>query len=111
MTKNKLIYSNNEKYAELLRVSNPERVIENAIKYFNDPNIEVYLSPAKNKKYMIFTPDYKKRHFGNIDYSDYTKHLNTERREAYLRRATKIRGKWKDDPYSPNSLSINLLWE
>jgi hypothetical protein len=51
---NKLIYSNKDKYEELIKVSNPKKVIENAIKYFNDPNIEIYLSPSKNKKYMIY---------------------------------------------------------
>ena len=44
---NKLIYSDKDKYEELLKVSNPKKVIENAIKYFNNPNIEIYLSPLK----------------------------------------------------------------
>ncbi len=33
-----------------------------------------------------------------------------DRRKAYLARATKIKQNWKDDPYSKNNLSINLLW-
>ena len=46
---NNLIYNDKDKYEELLRVSNPKRVIENAIKYFNNPDIKVYLSTNKNK--------------------------------------------------------------
>ena len=32
------------------------------------------------------------------------------KRKAYRARATNIRGKWKDDKYSPNNLAIRLLW-
>ena len=38
------------KLSKLLEVSDPQKVIQNAKKYFNDPNIKVYLSPEKNKK-------------------------------------------------------------
>lgn len=51
-----------------------------------------------------------KVHFGDIRYSDFTKHNNLERREAYLRRATNLNGHWRDNKYSPNNLSIHLLW-
>ena len=107
---NKLIYSNKDKYEELLKVSNPKKVIENAIKYFNNPNIEIYLSPLKTKKYMIYDDKLHKVHFGHINYSDYTKHQDEERRDAYLRRANNIRGKWRDNIFSPNNMAINLLW-
>ena len=33
-----------------------------------------------------------------------------EHRKRYLARATKIKGEWKSDPYSPNSLAIHVLW-
>ena len=33
-----------------------------------------------------------------------------EHRKHYLQRATKIRGDWKKDEYSPNSLAIGILW-
>lgn len=33
-----------------------------------------------------------------------------EHRKHYLQRATKIRGDWKKDEYSPNSLAIGVLW-
>ena len=49
-------------------------------------------------------------HFGDINYFDYTKHKDKERREAYLKRASNIKGNWMFDRYSPNSLSLHLLW-
>lgn len=33
-----------------------------------------------------------------------------EHRKRYLARATKIKGDWKSDQYSPNSLAIHVLW-
>jgi hypothetical protein len=33
-----------------------------------------------------------------------------EHRRRYLARATKIKGDWKQDPYSANSLAISILW-
>ena len=109
--KNSFNYHDREKYEQLLKVSNPQKVITNAIRYFNDPNIELYLSTVKNKKYMIINKDHmKKVHFGHIDYQDFTKHNDLKRREAYLNRAYNIRGKWMDNKYSPNNLAINLLW-
>jgi hypothetical protein len=33
-----------------------------------------------------------------------------EHRKHYLQRATKIRGDWAKDEYSPNSLAIGILW-
>ena len=103
-------YIDKNKYEELLKVSNPEKVVANAIKYFENPNIIVYLSSSKNYKYMIYDDNLKKVNFGHLLYSDFTKHNNLERREAYLRRATNLNGYWRNNKYSPNNLSINLLW-
>ena len=100
----------NDKLKELMKISNPAKVLKNAIKYFNNPNIKIYVSSKKDKKYMIIGLNGKAVHFGQIGYEDYTKHNDLNRRNAYLARATKIKGNWKDDPYSPNSLSIALLW-
>ena len=100
----------NDKLKELMKISNPAKVLKNAIKYFNNPNVKIYVSSKKDKKYMIIALNGKAVHFGQIGYEDYTKHNDLNRRNAYLARATKIKGNWKDDPYSPNSLSINLLW-
>ena len=67
-------------------------------------------STRKNKKYMILNDDIKYIHFGDSRYEDYTKHQDEERRKRYIGRATKIKGDWKKDNYSPNNLAINLLW-
>lgn len=74
------------------------------------PGSSLYLSSRKNKKYAIQKPDGKWVHFGDSRYEDFTKHGDDTRRTNYLKRATKIKGNWKRDPYSANSLSINLLW-
>ena len=55
--------------------------------------------------------------FGNKNYKDFINYGMTEgkdvalkHRDRYLKRATKIKGEWKDDPYSPNNLAIKILW-
>jgi hypothetical protein len=68
-------------------------------------------STRKNKKYMILNDSNKYIHFGDSRFEDYTKHQDDERRKRYLDRATKIKGNWKKDKYSPNLLSQNLLWD
>lgn len=110
MVKNELIFNDVDKYERLLRVSDPTKVIKNAIKYFNDPNIKVYLSTTQSKKYMVFDDKGRKRHFGDIKYFDFTKHNDLARREAYLNRAYNIGGNWRNDKFSPNNLAMNLLW-
>ncbi len=50
-----------------------------------------------------------KVHFGDINYSDFTKHNDLKRREAYLNRTHNLKGHWMDNKYIPNNLSINLL--
>ena len=67
-------------------------------------------STRKNKKYMIMNDKNKLVHFGDLRYEDYTKHHDEERLKNYLSRATKIKGNWRRDKYSPNNLAINLLW-
>jgi hypothetical protein len=59
---------------------------------------------------MVVSPDDKVVHFGAFGMEDYTKHQDEKRRSNYLARATKIKGDWKNDKYSPNNLSIHLLW-
>ena len=100
-----------DKLEQLLKVSNPKEVIKKAQQYFNNPDIKVYLSNRKNKKYAIYDPNIKKLvHFGQMGYMDYTMHKDDKRRQNYLSRASNIKGDWKDNIYSPNNLSINLLW-
>ena len=101
--------SNVPKNNHIWKVSNPLEVKQKSIKYFGK-NIPIYLSNKKDKKYMIQSPDGKMINFGSLYYEDYTKHLDKNRRINYLRRSENIKGNWKDNQYSPNNLSRNLLW-
>jgi hypothetical protein len=60
---------------------------------------------------MLFNPDTGKWiYFGQMGYEDYTKHQDDKRRKSYLNRTANMRGDWRDNPYSPNNLSRNILW-
>jgi hypothetical protein len=54
--------------------------------------------------------------FGREGYSDYVQNLLNNspdaetKRKSYLARATKIKGDWKSNKYSPNNLAIKILW-
>ncbi len=90
-------------------VSNPNTVQKKAHEIYGRDAI-IYRSKAKDKKYSIRNPEGRLINFGNIEYEDYTKHKNDDRRERYLKRSAGIRGNWKDDKYSANMLSRCLLW-
>ena len=95
---------------ELLKVSNPKQVYKNAIKYLGK-NVKIVISNRLYKKYAVFDPiNNIWVHFGDIRYEDFTHHKNNKRRQLYLKRASNIKGKWKDNKYSSNNLAINLLW-
>lgn len=111
---NKLFYNSKDKdkLDELLTISNPKEVIKKAKEYLGN-DVEIFISSRKNKKYMVLNPETNKwTHFGSFNppMEDYTKHKDNDRRNRYLARATKIKGNWKDDKYSSNNLSINILW-
>ena len=99
------------RFNQLLTVSNPTLVKKNLKKYIPKDTPELFISNRKNKKYMILNPDTNKFiHFGSLAYEDFTKHQNKERQKAYIIRASNINGGWKSDKYSPNNLSMYLLW-
>ena len=102
-----------DKLVKLLEVSDPLRVDSNLEKYFKNEKHKPYLllSTRKDKKYMIMDPSGNRIHFGDINYQDFTKHQDTDRQTRYLTRANNIKGNWMDNKYSPNNLSINLLWQ
>ena len=86
-------------------------LLSNKKKYFNNPDINLFISTHKNKKYQIYDPFKNKMvHFGDIRFEDFTKHKNKQRQQAYLKRSTNIKGDWSKNKYSANNLSINLLW-
>jgi hypothetical protein len=92
------------------KYSNPRVVYEKAKKYLGR-NVMIRLSDKETKKYMILNPNTKKWvHFGQMGYEDFTKHQDALRRERYLKRTENITGNWKENKYSANNLSRNILW-
>jgi len=95
-----------------------------ARKNARDAGIEGTITYApKPHKLQIETPDGRISKFGAQRYGDHIlwsraeaegkvpKGTAEERRRLYLARATKIKGDWKTDKYSPNALAINILWK
>jgi len=95
-----------QKYQQLLNVSNPDQVLRKLKKL--NKNLNLYLSNRKNKKYMIINPYTNKPvHFGAIEYEDYTFHNDETRRKKFKNR----NNGWKNHPpYTPGFLSYYLLW-
>jgi hypothetical protein len=96
------------KYEDLLKYSNPQIVAQRLEEYL--PGTQLYISSRANKKYMVQNKEGKLIHFGQMGYEDFTNHRDPVRRDRYLKRAMGIKGKWRLDEYSPNALSIVLLW-
>lgn len=85
---------------------------------YNEPEL---LKNSKHK-FKIETPEGKTVKFGQASAADF--HIwklaeqnnevpagyARERQRLYLARATNIKGKWRENKYSPNNLSIHLLW-
>lgn len=95
---------------ELRKYSNPEIAQKKAYKYLGK-NADIYPSWKEDKKYVIYNPEKNKFiHFGQLGYEDFTKHQDKERRERYLNRTSNMKGQWRDDPYSANNLSREILW-
>ena len=86
-----------------------DRINRNILNYFKEP-IPIHRSSRQNKKYYIVNPQSKAVHFGDDRYEDFTQHRDKKRQQNYLARATNIKGSWRQDKYSPNNLSIHLLW-
>jgi hypothetical protein len=103
---------------DLSNYSDFETVLSRAKHYYGE-NVKLFQSTRKTKKYMIYNPyNNKFVHFGQMGYKDFTKYVQLydletarEHRIRYLKRALKIKGNWKDNPYSPNYLSLLLLWD
>jgi hypothetical protein len=101
----------------LSEYSNPEMVYKRAKQIFGN-KVYIFPSTRKSKKYMIYdNRNDKFIHFGSSDHFDYTKYIQlygypiaNQHRERYLKRALKIKGMWMKNRFSPNWLSIHLLW-
>jgi len=61
-------------------------------------------------KLQIETPEGKIVRFGRLGYSDFILSGDDVKRKAYLARATKIKGDWRQNKFSPNNLAISILW-
>jgi hypothetical protein len=96
--------------AKLAKVSNWRAVQRKAFTWLGRNHGKLYVSPNKTKKYCVVTPTGRIVSFGAINYEDFTKHRDKERRKSYLSRSTKIKGNWKKNKFSPNNLAIHLLW-
>ena len=94
---------------KLKKVSNPI-VAQRKAKQYLGSKVKLLPSKTKTKKYAVRTPTGKLVNFGSIDYEDFTKHKDKQRRDNYLKRSAGIRGNWKANKYSANSLSRRLLW-
>jgi hypothetical protein len=81
------------------------------------PYKKVQFSSKADKKLMVPNPSGQMVHFGQVGYGDFLlyslqgdKALADRKRRLYLSRAQRIKGDWRKDSYSPNSLAINVLW-
>lgn len=94
----------------LYKVSNPRAVQKKAFEIYGKDAI-VYKSNNPKKKYQILDKlTGKWVHFGDAKMEDFEKHRDLQRQSNYLNRSLNIKGKWKQNPYSPNTLAIMLLW-
>jgi hypothetical protein len=101
---------NIKKTDKLYKYSNPVEAQRRATYIFGD-NGQLYKSTNNKKKFMIYDfLNNKWVHFGQMGYEDFLKHNDLDRRERYLKRATNMKGEWRDNPFSANNLSINILW-
>ena len=97
-----------KKTDELYKYSNPKKVQQNIKSHYG--NLIVYKSNNPKKKYMVQDDKGKWVHFGAMGMEDFTKHLDPVRQTSYLKRATNIKGKWRENILSPNCLAILGLW-
>ena len=98
-----------DKAKSILKYSDPLEAARKA-KLYLGASAQLFFSTKKDKKYMIQNPNGHWVHFGQMGYEDFTKHLDERRRQDYLTRSARIKGAWKNDPYSPNNLSRHILW-
>ena len=89
-------------------VSTPSKVRANFRKYAGNDDVKLELSEKKDKKYKVIV-DGKTVHFGST-MPDFTKTADKTRQKSYLARSGGIKGNWRSNKYSANSLSRSILW-
>lgn len=76
--------------------------------------VKFFLSPRTDKKMVaIFYDDdriIKKVHFGSKSMSDYSIHKDINRKKLFLNRFHRLIQKYKNDKFSPMTLSHLILW-
>ena len=96
--------------ARLRKYSTPAQAQRMAYKYLGK-GAKLYPASVSQKKYKVFDKKHNRWvNFGQMGYEDYTKHHNKTRRKNYRTRSKDIKGKWRQNRYSPNNLSRNILW-
>lgn len=96
-------------------------VKKKAKEYGYNPN-NVYISDNNKHKIMIYDDNGKIHRFGRVNYGDYLiwSHLEKNKqvpigyanmkKNVFHKSHSKIKGNWKSNDYSPNNLSLRLLW-
>lgn len=102
------------KLSELVKISDPQEVKRRFEKYRGSAKATIEPSPREDKKYLVrvAAADGKRGravHIGST-MADFTKHADEQRRKSYLARSAAIKGDWRDDKWSANNLSRELLW-
>lgn len=96
-------------------VGRPKRQDKSGIRY-PIKLISIEPSTRKNKRFVAtFLMDddkYKKVHFGQKDpkYGTYIDHKDNTKRKNYIARHIKLEGAYIDNPITPSSLSMFILW-
>jgi hypothetical protein len=110
MTRRRIKEINTKFPSKIYSYSNPKIAQKMAYKYLGK-TAKLYPANNKTKKYKIYDPIHKKWvFFGQMGYEDYTKHKDKSRRKNYLTRSKSIKGNWKQNRYSANNLSREILW-
>lgn len=102
--------------AHLERINvNPEAYLREAQHKLGNKNLG--FSDDDRHKLQVPNKEGKIIRFGAVGSMDYIMYktiasakVAKQHQKAYLARATKIKGDWKNDPYSANSLAIKSIW-
>ena len=101
----------NRSYPQRIYVYSSPRVAQKMAYKYLGKTAKLYPASNPQKKYRIW--DRKNNrwvNFGQMGYEDFTKHKDKTRRKSYLTRTKNMLGNWKNNRYSANNLSRNVLW-
>ena len=108
--KNKRQTRQTTKFPIRIRLYSKPRIAQKMAYKYLGKTAKLYPANNPEKKYKILDPKNNKWiNFGQMGYED-TKHHDKNRRKNYLTRTKFMRGDWKNNKYSANNLSRNILW-